>query len=195
MCVTCVDQWRGAAAWSQGMVRFGLRLVVWAFGSLLLSSCLGGQTGQPDVAACVDVWSASKARAAANAFVGTYEAALRWQEESLGSTATTPVALDDSLQLTIGSDGEPVTGHCSATLRVPVTVTFATTTSGVTESGEAELVLGAATVPLQGRLVFSGERVQLDVTLLEHSAGMTPQGGLDALDSELPGAAATLVEP
>lgn len=183
------------AAWSQGMARLGLRWAALAFGSMLMSACLGGQTGQPDVAACDDVWSASEARAAAKAFVGTYEAALQWQEESLGSTATTPIALDDSVELTIGSDGEPVTGHCSATLRVPVTVTLATTTSGVAESGEAELVLGAASVPLQGRLVFSGERVQLDVTLFERSAGMTPQGGLDALDSELPGAAATLVEP
>lgn len=177
------------------MARFGLRTVAWAFGSLLLSSCLGGQTGQPDVATCVDVWSASKARAAAKAFVGTYEAQLQWQEEPLGSTETTPVALDDNAELTIASDGEPVTGHCSAPLRVPVTVTLSTTTSGVTESGEAELVLGGATEPLQGRLVFSGGRVQLEVTLFEHSAGKTPQGGLDALDSDLPGAAATLVEP
>lgn len=176
------------------MARFGIRLAAWALGSLLLTACLGGQTGQPGSADCASIWSDSDARNAAKAFVADYAAGLSWQEEPLGTASPTLVALDDTVQLTIGSDSAPVVAECGG-LRIPVTVVLTTTTSGISESGDAEIVLSGPTKPLSGRLVFRGTRVHLDITLLEHSSAMTPEGSLDALDSELPGAAATLVEP
>lgn len=173
------------------MARFGIRLAAWALGSLLLTACLGGQTGQPGSLDCAGVGSDSDA---AKAFVGNYAAGLSWQEEPLDTASPTVVTLDDTVQLTIGSDSAPVVAECGD-LRIPVTVVLTTTTSGISESGDAEIVLSGPTKPLRGRLVFQGTRVHLNVTLLEHSAGMTPEGALEALDSDLPGAAATLVEP
>mgnify|MGYP001557196742 FL=1 len=98
------------------------------------------------------------------------------------------------MELVIGNGSAPVIAGCGG-LRIPVTVALKTAASGISESGDAEIVLSGPTKPLRGRLVFEGTRVRLDVSLLEHSAAMTPEGGLDTLDSELPGAAATLVEP
>ncbi len=181
------------------MVRMAFRCAMGVLLAALATGCLGGQTGQPTSNRCSgtdlspdDPWEITTVRAAAEAFNGTYDADLRWQNESRSATTHTLVDLADSLQLAITYDGEGAIEACGgATLSVPVTVTLGTSASGIAESGDATLTILASAGALTGQLHYASARIMLDATLGEVAAGGTIAGDCDALDPTLPGASAS----
>jgi len=177
------------------MERLTLRVAIGLLSAALATACLGGQTGQPTSASCggeqlssSSVWHDTTVGAAAAVFAGTYEAPVLWQPAVVDS--------QDRLQLTIFYDGGSVRRGCDGSLTVPVTVTLATSESGIAESGAATLEIAGPSGALVGKLSYLGERVALDATLTEVTAGVTLAGELESLDAELPGASADFaVEP
>jgi hypothetical protein len=185
------------------MVRLAFRGAIGVLSAALAGACLGGQTGQPTAASCDSAqlsasaeWGDTTVAAAAEAFAGTYEAPLLWQQEPLSASNHTPVDLQDSLQLTLAYNGASVLRDCADRLTLPVTVTLTTSESGIAESGDATLELSRSAGVLAGDLSYESDRLALDATLSEVAAGVALTGDFDSLDQELPGASASFaVEP
>lgn len=130
-------------------------------------------------------------RAATEAFTGSYDTDLRWQNEPRAEATHTPVDLADSLKLTVTYGGEDANKKCDGMLSIPVTVTLGTSASGIAESGDATLAIWPSTGARVGHLHYESARVVLDATLGEVAAGGTIAGDCDALDPALPGASAS----
>lgn len=186
------------------MVRQAMRGAVGGLLAALLAGCLGGQTGQPSSLECERdklsssaVWEGTTVGAAANAFAGTYEGPLLWQEEPRSASTHTAVDLQDSLQLTIAYDGASATRDgCTHALSVPVTVTLTSSGSGIAESGQATLAITGSKGALGGSLTYQSERLVLHAGGREVAAGGALAGELDSLVEGLPGASASFdVEP
>jgi hypothetical protein len=121
---------------------------------------------------------------------------LLWQVEPRSASTHTAVNLEDSLQLSVAYDGTSATRDCEGKLRLPVTVTLATSESGLAESGAATLELSEPTGALSGNLSYQSQRIVLHATLVESAPGVTLAGGLESLADGLPGASASFdVEP
>lgn len=169
----------------------------------LLGGCLGGQTGQPSSLECgpaelsaAAAWSGTTVGAASATFARTYEAPLLWQEEPRGMATHTAVALEDSLRLSIAYDGGSAERNCSDQLTVPVTVTLSTSDSGISETGDARLVLSGPGGSLTANLTYDSKRVTLYASLVEAGAAVSFKGGVDSLAIGLPGASASFaLEP
>jgi hypothetical protein len=184
------------------MARLKVRGVAWVLTVALATACLGGQTGEPASGRSCrsrqlspdDSWEGSRVATAAGSFAGTYETSLSWQAEAAAG-ALTPVDFNDELQLTLAyEDDSAIVQACGEELVVPLALTLMTSGSGLAESGTAQLVLRSSGSGLSGALRFEGERVALEATLVEGSAGVVLSGTLDAFDTELPGSSATFGE-
>lgn len=181
------------------MVRLAFRDALGVLAAAALATaCLGGQTGQPTSGSGCDStelepgdsWHGATVRATAQAFEGTYSARLEWQEEPRSSTLQTPVALVDSIQLTITYSNEEATRSCADELSVPVSVSLSSSASGLVDSGKGTLTLSSGSPEGAATLHFGSQRVSLDAMLTPPRA----QGSLDAHDLALPGGSATFSE-
>jgi hypothetical protein len=202
MCTACVDlppTARHVAFW---MVRQAFRGAVGVLLAALLAGCLGGQTGQPSSLQCgsqlssSSEWSGTTVGVAAAAFTGTYQAPLQWQQESRFASTHTPVDVQDSVELTIAYENASANPDCGGGLRVPVVVTLTTSASGIAESGDAVLAIPPSRGALTGSLSYGSQRLGLDATLSEVSAGVSLTGGFESRVEGSPGASASFaVEP
>lgn len=183
------------------MARSAVQVAVAVLLAALATACLGGQTGQPSSLDCsptrvsaTAAWSGTTVQAAAQAFARTYTSALHWRVEARSEPTHTRVDLPDNAELRIAYAGAPAQRDCFDRLEVPVTVTLATSDSGLAESGEATLEISRESQGLEARLHFETKRIRLDATLPEPATGEAPLVTFDALDPDLPGASASFSE-
>lgn len=164
-----------------------LRLLALTFGvavAIAQPGCLGGQTGQPTTASCVQravaggsIWRDSiTVDAAAQAFVGDHHGDLRW-----GGTpelAENPLLLDDSVVITVTRRDAPVRSGCSNELHVPVTLELVTRKSNISERIETELEISPSDEPLRAAFLFATATLQGDGELAAIGSGGSPSGTL-----------------
>lgn len=161
------------------------RSAVGVLACVLAASCLGGQTGQPDTAACGSrtigadhTWRGVEVQALGRALAGTHEAELLWQADP--SDVTTAV-LDDHISITVSYEGEPGRDDCAGgPLTIPVTVSLSSEASGISESGSGVLTFTSATRPFRAQLDYSSDRLGLSATLVEVAEQVAPRGELEA---------------
>lgn len=166
---------------------------------LLTTSCLGGQTGQPESVTCepidptfVSAWHGVTIQELGQAFEGKHSAALHWFAGTSISAQMTPVAFEDSLEITIHYDVATGTLRaCSTTLDIPVRVHVATTSSAIVDDGVGTLSFGGITPPLHATFTFVGAVVSIDGTLTESTTSTAAEGSFESRSKGAPGTFAT----
>jgi hypothetical protein len=170
------------------------RALVWSLLAVVPTSCLGGQTGQPQAAACEakqvsagEKWGDLTVAERARAFEGHYSATLQWFAEPPTDSSQTPVAAHDSISIDVSYDGTDARTDCSMSmLQIPVHVEVSTSESNFHESGVVDLRLESA-ASLSGQLELHGMHAAIDADLVGVASGASPSGTVVPIEGDAPG--------
>jgi hypothetical protein len=153
------------------------------------ASCLGGQTGQPTLAACERkqqrddaLWGGIRIAELQHAFDGEHTADLHWFTEPEGSSTLRPVELRDSIRFSVRLDTDtPAQIDCASNLILHAAVEIETGASGLLAAGPVDLKLEHTDTPLRAKLSLLGSELSVEAQLTQTDTGEAPVGSLRPL--------------